>query len=211
MKKIYILVLVLLSTTVSANRVYLINSGSTYNITNNDRYNYEDYIISSNMQLNVDKEDGILSNDIIKDKNYKIIIEEDSSNAKESDLTINKDGSFIYKPSSRVYGEVTFKYYLLSNNIKSNLSTITFYVRSVVSTYTINCYEVNTNKLITSYTKKALVNDDITEMYPKVKYYSIASNKEITKKISINKEENVYNFYYEKVPKTGLNFSFNLF
>ena len=31
----------------------------------------------------------------------------------------------------------------------------------------------------------------------------------ITKKISIKKEENIYNFYYEKVPKTGLNFLFN--
>ena len=44
MKRIYILVLVLLSTTVSANKVYLINNSETYNITNNDRYNYEDYI-----------------------------------------------------------------------------------------------------------------------------------------------------------------------
>ena len=25
----------------------------------------------------------------------------------------------------------------------------------------------------------------------------------------IKKEENIYNFYYEKVPKTGLNFIFN--
>ena len=69
MKRIYILVLVLLSTTVSANKVYLINNSETYNITNNDRYNYEDYIISSNMELNVSASDGILSNDIIKDKN----------------------------------------------------------------------------------------------------------------------------------------------
>ena len=206
MKRIYILVLVLLSTTVSANKVYLINNSETYNITNNDRYNYEDYIISSNMELNVSASDGILSNDIIKDKNYKIIIEEDSINAKRGDLSINKDGSFIYKPSSRVYGEVTFKYHLLSNNVKSNSSTIKFYVRSVVSIYTINCYELNTNKLLTTYTKKALVNDEITEMYPKIKSYSIVSNRELTKKISIKKEENIYNFYYEKVPKTGLNF-----
>lgn len=209
MKRIYILVLVLLSTTVSANKVYLINNSETYNITNNDRYNYEDYIISSNMELNVSASDGILSNDIIKDKNYKIIIEEDSINAKIGDLSINKDGSFIYKPSSRVYGEVTFKYHLLSNNVKSNSSTIKFYVRSVVSIYTINCYELNTNKLLTTYTKKALVNDEITEMYPKIKSYSIVSNRELTKKISIKKEENIYNFYYEKVPKTGLNFIFN--
>jgi hypothetical protein len=208
MKKIYILVFVLLSTTVSANKVYLINNGA-YNITNNDRYNYEDYIISSNMELNVSSSDGILSNDIIKDKNYKIVIEEDSSNSKKNDLIINNDGSFKYKPSSRVYGEVTFKYYLISNNVKSNSSTIKFYVRSVVSTYTINCYEINTNKLITSYTKKALVNDDITEMYPKIKSYSIVSNRELTKKISIKKEDNIYNFYYEKVPETGLNFLFN--
>ena len=90
MKRIYILVLVLLSTTVSANKVYLINNSETYNITNNDRYNYEDYIISSNMELNVSASDGILSNDIIKDKNYKIIIEEDSINAKRGDLSINK-------------------------------------------------------------------------------------------------------------------------
>ena len=76
MKRIYILVLVLLSTTVSANKVYLINNSETYNITNNDRYNYEDYIISSNMELNVSASDGILSNDIIKDKNYKIIIDD---------------------------------------------------------------------------------------------------------------------------------------
>lgn len=208
MKKIYILVFVLLSTTVSANKVYLINN-SAYNITNNDRYNYEDYIISSNMELNVSSSDGILSNDIIKDKNYKIVIEEDSSNSKKNDLIINNDGSFKYKPSSRVYGEVTFKYYLISNNVKSNSSTIKFYVRSVVSTYTINCYEINTNKLITSYIKKALVNDDITEMYPKIKSYSIVSNRELTKKISIKKEDNIYNFYYEKVPETGLNFFFN--
>ena len=118
-------------------------------------------------------------------------------------------GSFIYKPSSRVYGEVTFKYHLLFNNVKSNSSTIKFYVRSVVSTYTINCYELNTNKLLTTYTKKALVNDEITEMYPKIKSYSIVSNRELTKKINIKKEENIYNFYYEKVPKTGLNFLFN--
>ena len=71
MKRIYILVLVLLSTTVSANKVYLINNSETYNITNNDRYNYEDYIISSNMELNVSASDGILSNDIIKEKRTK--------------------------------------------------------------------------------------------------------------------------------------------
>ena len=46
-------------------------------------------------------------------------------------------------------------------------------------------------------------------MYPKIKFYSIVSNRELTKKISIKKEENIYNFYYEKVPKTGLNFIFN--
>ena len=126
-------------------------------------------------------------------------------------LFTNSSPFFIYKPSSRVYGEVTFKYHLLFNNVKSNSSTIKFYVRSVVSTYTINCYELNTNKLLTTYTKKALVNDEITEMYPKIKSYSIVSNRELTKKINIKKEENIYNFYYEKVPKTGLNCLFNAF
>ena len=92
-------------------------------------------------------------------------------------------------------------YHLLSNNVKSNSSTIKFYVRSVVSIYTINCYELNTNKLLTTYTKKALVNDEITEMYPKIKSYSIVSNRELTKKISVKKKRIFITFIMKKYQK----------
>ena len=99
-------------------------------ITENDNYNYGDYILVDNQTLIIPPETGILSNDSIEHTNYKIKVFEDSENSHLKDLEINEiTGSFSYSPSKDVKGNVSFKYYIEYEDRKTNISYITFYVK----------------------------------------------------------------------------------
>ena len=132
MKKIFILSLLFIYTTVNASRVYLFNNNFNNDFkTYNDNYNYNDYILNQNQILIVPPENGIISNDIILNTNYRIIVLESSKNSHLKDLEYNDTtGSFTYNPSDNVVGEVIYKYYIEYDNNKSNESYIYFYVKN---------------------------------------------------------------------------------
>lgn len=205
MKKIFILSLLFISTTVNASRVYLFNNNFNNDFkTYNDNYNYNDYILNQNQILIVPPENGIISNDIILNTNYRIVVLESSKNSHLKDLEYNDTtGSFTYNPSDNVVGEVIYKYYIEYDNNKSNESYIYFYVKNTSTSYTINYYE-NNNKIVPSVIKNTSVNSTITEKPIKLDGYKVLNNNPITKKMNINKEENNFNFYYEKIPNTGI-------
>lgn len=133
MKKLIIISLLFSVTSVTATKTYLLKDyqDKIEFITENDNYNYENYILEDNQILVVPPESGILSNDIIKNTDYKIVVLEHSQNSKLKDLEFNETtGSFSYEPSSDVKGEVSFKYYIEYEDRKTNISYINFYVKS---------------------------------------------------------------------------------
>ena len=89
------------------------------------------YILKENQMLVVPPETGILSNDIIKHADYKIVILENSENSNLKHLEVNETtGSFSYTPSKEVKGNVSFKYYIEYEDKKTNVSYINFYVKN---------------------------------------------------------------------------------
>ena len=76
MKKIIFISLLFAVTSVTATKTYLLKDYQEELdfITESDNYNYEDYILESNQILVVPPESGILSNDKIKNTNYKIVV-----------------------------------------------------------------------------------------------------------------------------------------
>ena len=133
MKKLIFISLLFTVTSVAAAKTYLLKDyqDELKFITESDNYNYDDYILESNQILVVPPETGILSNDIIKNTNYKIIVLENSENSNLKHLEINETtGSFSYKPSNNVEGEVSFKYYIEYGGEKTNISYINFYVKT---------------------------------------------------------------------------------
>ena len=88
-------------------------------------------MLEQNQSLIVPPENGILSNDIIRNTNYTIKIYEDSENSSLKDIEINETtGSFSYTPGDDVVGEVSFKYYIEYDGKKTNVSYIYFYVKN---------------------------------------------------------------------------------
>jgi len=133
MKKLIFISLLFTVTSVTATKTYLLKDYQEKLdfITENDNYNYDDYVLESDQILVVPPESGILSNDLIKNTDYKIVVLEDSENSNLKDLELNETtGSFSYEPSSDVKGEVSFKYYIKYEDRKSNISYINFYVKN---------------------------------------------------------------------------------
>ena len=189
----------LLCTNVYAAKTYLYED-SFY--TKNDNYNYGDYILDQNQILIVPPEKGILSNDNIVSTNYIIKIFENSINSNIDDIEINETtGSFTYIPNDKVVGEVSFKYYIEYDDGKSNISYIYFYVKNTKTNYIINYYDYDNKKIIPSITKISTVNKVITENAINIDGYR-SLTKPITKKMNVN--NNNFDFYYEKVPNTGI-------
>ena len=206
MKKIVIFLLLISSTSVMAKKTYLFKNNSNVFITNNDNYNYGDYLLEQNQILIVPPENGLLSNDVVNTTNYKISIFEASKNSSLNDIEINETtGGFTYSPNENVVGEVSYKYYIEYDNKKTNVSYIYFYVKNTIKEYTINFYEQNTkNKVAPSITKKSSVNKIVTEYPIRIKNYLVINNDSITKKITNKVLDNQFNFYYEKIPNTGI-------
>lgn len=133
MKKLIMISLLFTVTSVTATKTYLLKDyqDELDFITENDNYNYDDYILENGQILVVPPESGILFNDIVKHTDYKIKILENSENSNLKDLEINETtGSFSYSPSDDVEGEVSFKYYIEYEDKKTNVSYINFYVKN---------------------------------------------------------------------------------
>lgn len=133
MKKLIMISLLFTVTSVTATKTYLLKDyqDELDFITENDNYNYDDYILENGQILVVPPESGILFNDIVKHTDYKIKILEDSENSNLKDLEINETtGSFSYSPSDDVEGNVSFKYYIEYEDKKTNVSYINFYVKN---------------------------------------------------------------------------------
>lgn len=129
MKKIIFILLLLVTTSVAAKRTYLLKNEIDGFITQNDNYNYSNYIIKNNEILVVSIEDGILANDVITDYEYKIVLLEYSENSNIEDIELNETtGAFSFSPSDGVLGDVIFKYYIEYNGIQTNVSYINFFV-----------------------------------------------------------------------------------
>lgn len=205
MKK-FLLLLLLLTTTVFAEKTYLFKESKETFVTNNDNYNYGEYLLEQNQILVVPPENGILSNDIVYSTDYKIHIFESSENSSLEDIEINETtGSFSYCPNESVVGEVVYKYYIEYDGKNTNVSYIYFYVKNTITEYTINYYEkTSNNKIVPSVIKKSNVNKIITINPVKIENYKLINNKSITKKISNISSNNNFDFYYEKIPNTGI-------
>ena len=133
MKKLIMISLLFTVTSVTAAKTYLLKDyqDELDFITENDNYNYDDYILENGQILVVPPESGILFNDIVKHTDYKIKILENSENSNLKDLEINETtGSFSYSPSDNVEGNVSFKYYIEYEDKKTNVSYINFYVKN---------------------------------------------------------------------------------
>lgn len=133
MKKLIMISLLFTVTSVTAAKTYLLKDyqDELDFITENDNYNYDDYILENGQILVVPPESGILFNDIVKHTDYKIKILENSENSNLKDLEINETtGSFSYSPSDDVEGNVSFKYYIEYEDKKTNVSYINFYVKN---------------------------------------------------------------------------------
>lgn len=210
MKKVFFIMLGICTTItlVNAQKVYLSSNIEIKGdvVTNSDNYNYDKYLLDRNQILIVPKEDGILSNDIISNKEYKIVILENNNNSKLGDLLVNKSGSFTYIPSSDVVGEISYKYYIEYDNKKSNVSYIYFYVKNTITEYVVNYLDKETlREIAPSIIRKGNVNKKIIEKPIEIDdYYSIGNS--IEKKLKPKKEENIFNFYYKSksIPNTGL-------
>ena len=132
MRKIFIISLLFFTTSATATKTYLFKNfeSSDEFITQNDNYNYEEYILEENQVLVVPPENGILANDSIKHTNYVIKIFENTKNSKLEDLELNEiTGSFSYSPNNKVKGNVSFKYYIEYDGKKTNVSYITFFIK----------------------------------------------------------------------------------
>lgn len=200
MKKVLIILLLLFVTTVNASKIYLFSNNIVFK-TNNDNYNYGDYVLEQNEILVIPPEKGLLANDVIKSTNYVIHLFENSDNSNIDDIELNETtGSITYIPSDNVVGEVSFKYYIEYSGKITNTSYIYFYVKNTSTDYNINFYFGNI-KILPSITKKTSVNEVVTENAISIDEYKSITNS-ITKKME--KDNNNFDFYYEKIPNTGI-------
>lgn len=212
MKKRIILLLILLSITTVNAKTYFIskmsnNKEKEHIITNNDNYNYGDFVIHQEQTLIVSIEEGILSNDIIKTDNYKIVLYEYSDNSVLNNIKLDlNNGSFSYKPDLKVKGKVIFEYYITYEidgvTYRSNTSFITFRALEKEVSYVINYYEENTNKIIDSVIKYGNYGNEITEFAKNIDKYNKVKPDKINKILGL--KNNNFDFYYSNIPNTGI-------
>ena len=193
-------------------------------VTVDDNYTTSDtYFVKQGTTLTVEDIYGILSNDKLEVKNLDesatvvdriVLVEDTASTAGDlNNITINETtGAFTFKADQNDLGNVTYKYYVettvtvggVSTIVKSNTSTITLKVIKYPTTYTVNYLEKNTNKVLSN-SKNGTGNafENITEEAININGYNKVNPTSQT--ITLNKENNVINFYYEK--RTDLSYT----
>ena len=192
-------------------------------ITVNDDY----YDIKQGTTFTTPVDKYILDNDKLsnlhEDENATVVNEivlvyDDTTNGKPSNITLNQDGSFSYNATKDTIGEITYKYYVkttvtignVTEIVKSNISTITLNVIKNQTTYVINYLEKDTNKALHNpLNESGNVYDEITltsvkKDIPGYVYDSVSIDPLV---LSDNTTLNVMNIYYTK--RTDLSYTVN--
>ena len=179
--------------------------------TNDDKYDTE-----TNKELVVNAIDGIKSNDYKgkQEDEAKSVLDEIIivNETKYGSLELNQDGSLKYNPNTNFRGTDNFKYYIKTTitdkngnktYAKSDVATVTINVKGVTATYTVNYLEKGTNTKVAdskTISKNAnnedlYIGDKVTEYALTLNNYNLVSNSQ--ESITLAKEGNVINFYYE--------------
>lgn len=174
------------------------------------------YETNTNEELVVDANDGIKSNDYKgkQEAEAKSVLDEIVivNNTKYGSLELNQDGSLKYKPNNNFRGDDNFTYYIKTTitdkegnktYAKSEVSTVTITVKGVTAEYTVNYLEKGTNTKVAdskTISKNAnngdlYIGDKVTEYALTLNNYNLVSNSQ--ESITLAKEGNVINFYYE--------------
>lgn len=174
------------------------------------------YETNTNEELVVDANDGIKSNDYKgkQEAEAKSVLDEIVivNNTKYGSLELNQDGSLKYKPNNNSRGDDNFTYYIKTTitdkegnktYAKSEVSTVTITVKGVTAEYTVNYLEKGTNTKVAdskTISKNAnnedlYIGDKVTEYALTLNNYNLVSNSQ--ESITLAKEGNVINFYYE--------------
>ena len=192
-------------------------------ITVNDDY----YDIKQGTTFTTPVDKYILDNDKLSDLhedenatvvNEIVLVYDDTTNGKPSNITLNQDGSFSYNATKDTIGEITYKYYVkttvtignVTEIVKSNISTITLNVIKNQTTYVINYLEKDTNKALHNpLNESGNVYDEITltsvkKDIPGYVYDSVSIDPLV---LSNNTTLNVMNIYYTK--RTDLSYTVN--
>lgn len=174
---------------------------------------YETY---TNEELSRDEAQGVRNNDSsVKSENeVKSALDKVRlvTDAKYGKLTLNENGSFTYNPNQNFRGNDSFTYYVETTIedkngnktiTKSEVTTATITVKGVKTEYTVNYLEKDTNKKVAdskTISKNAnngdlYIGDKVTEYALTLNNYNLVSNSQ--ESITLAKEGNVINFYYE--------------
>ena len=176
----------------------------------------DNYETNTNEELVVDANDGIKSNDYKgkQEAEAKSVLDEIVivNNTKYGSLELNQDGSLKYKPNNNFRGDDNFTYYIKTTitdkegnktYAKSEVSTVTITVKGVKTSYIVNYLEKGTNTKVAdskTISKNAnngdlYIGDKVTEYALTLNNYNLVSNSQ--ESITLAKEGNVINFYYE--------------
>lgn len=176
----------------------------------------DNYKTKTNEELVVDTNTGIKSNDYKgkQEDEAKSVLDEIVivNNTKYGSLELNQDGSLKYNPNNNFRGDDNFTYYIKTTitdkegnktYAKSNTSTVTITVNGVKTSYIVNYLEKGTNKKVAdskTISKNAnngdlYIGDKVTEYALTLNNYNLVSNSQ--ESITLTKEGNVINFYYE--------------
>lgn len=174
---------------------------------------YETY---TNEELSRDEAQGVRNNDSsVKSENeVKSVLDKVRlvTDAKYGKLTLNENGSFTYNPNQNFRGNDSFTYYVETTIedkngnktiTKSEVTTATITVKGVKTSYIVNYLEKGTNKKVAdskTISKNAnngdlYIGDKVTEYALTLNNYNLVSNNQ--ESITLAKEGNVINFYYE--------------
>ena len=174
---------------------------------------YETY---TNEELSRDEAQGVRNNDSsVKSENeVKSVLDKVRlvTDAKYGKLTLNENGSFTYNPNQNFRGNDSFTYYVETTIedkngnktiAKSEVTTATITVKGVKTSYTVNYLEKGTNTNVAdskTMSKNAnngdlYIGDKVTEYALTLNNYNLVSNSQ--ESITLAKEGNVINFYYE--------------
>lgn len=176
----------------------------------------DNYETNTNEELVVDANNGIKSNDYKgkQEAEAKSVLDEIVivNNTKYGSLELNQDGSLKYNPNNNFRGEDNFTYYIKTTitdkegnktYAKSEVSTVTITVKGVKTSYIVNYLEKGTNTKVAdskTISKNAnngdlYIGDKVTEYALTLNNYNLVSNNQ--ESITLAKEGNVINFYYE--------------
>lgn len=174
---------------------------------------YETY---TNEELSRDEAQGVRNNDSsVKSENeVKSALDKVRlvTDAKYGKLTLNENGSFTYNPNQNFRGNDSFTYYVETTIedkngnktiTKSEVTTATITVKGVTAEYIVNYLEKGTNTKVAdskTISKNAnngdlYIGDKVTEYALTLNNYNLVSNSQ--ESITLAKEGNVINFYYE--------------